>query len=174
MSEPPKRRRIFVAGLTPARKIGAAEDSVPSPATAPFLIGHGYDIHRLQTGGKLLLGGVVVSEEVSADAHSDGDVILHAVTDAILGAMALGDIGQHFPPADPKWKGVASRVFVEDAYQRARRAGYALVNLDITLMLERPKVAPYRDDILRSLRQMFAARGTINLKAGTNEGCDAV
>src|SRR3954471_8062748 len=82
-------------------------------APTPFRIGHGYDLHRLKKGGRLMLAGVLVSEEVGPIAHSDGDVVIHAVVDALLGAMAWGDIGQHFPDTDARWKGAASRVFLE-------------------------------------------------------------
>src|SRR5947207_3156284 len=85
-----------------------------------FRIGHGYDLHRLQPGGQLLLGSIVVSDQISPIAHSDGDVVLHAIVDALLGAMGWGDIGEHFPDTDARWRGAASRVFVETVYARAR------------------------------------------------------
>ena len=148
--------------------------------SAPYLIGHGYDIHRLQPGGKLTLCGVVISEEMSPIAHSDGDVAYHAIVDAILGALGLGDIGEMFPNTDPKWKNAASRVFVETALQRANDAGYALSNLDVTLLIEKPKIKPFKPQMLEALRSLSgsavpeAPGATINIKAGTNEGCDAV
>ena len=141
----------------------------------PFRIGHGYDLHRLQPGGKLLLAGVVVSEQMSPLAHSDGDVILHALVDALLGAIGQGDIGEHFPDTDPKWKGVASRVFVETVYAQVKQAGWSLANADITLLAERPKIKPFKAAMLASLRAMLGEEDAlINIKAGTNEGCDAV
>src|SRR3954447_8968432 len=142
--------------------------------TAPFLIGHGYDIHRLQSGGKLTLCGVVVSEEISPIAHSDGDVVYHALVDAILGAMGFGDIGESFPNTDPKWKDAHSRVFVETALRRASRAGYAPANIDVTLLIEKPKISPFKQQMLAALRKLVGPGVTINIKAGTNEGCDAI
>ena len=141
----------------------------------PFRIGHGYDLHRLQPGGKLLLAGVAVSDQISPIAHSDGDVILHALVDAMLGAMGWGDIGEHFPDTDAKWKGAASRLFVEAVYGNVKKAGYELVNLDVTLLAERPKIKPFKPAMVASLRQMFGDENIgINVKAGTNEGCDAI
>ena len=170
---PPHRRHI--AGLTPARKTpGAEQREAPEVAKAPFRIGHGYDIHRVQAGGKLVLGGLVVSEEMSPIAHSDGDVVIHAIVDALLGAMGWGDIGQMFPDSDPQWKGAASRVFLEQVYGKVKREGYRLSNADITLLIERPRIAPFKSQITENLRQAFGNTGAINLKAGTNEGCDAV
>src|SRR2546427_481430 len=109
-----------------------------------FRIGHGYDIHRLQPGGRLTLAGVVISELMSAIAHSDGDVVLHAVVDALLGAMGMGDIGEHFPDTEAKWEGVASRVFVQTVAAEMKKGGYELVNVDVTLLAERPKIKPFR------------------------------
>src|SRR5207249_3161783 len=109
-----------------------ASESAASPA--PFLVGHGYDIHRLQSGGKLMLGGVNVSEEMSAIAHSDGDVVLHALVDALLGALGLGDIGEYFPNSDPRWKNAASRLFVEEVNRRLLQRGYRVSNVDITIL----------------------------------------
>jgi 2-C-methyl-D-erythritol 2,4-cyclodiphosphate synthase len=140
----------------------------------PFLIGHGYDLHRLQPSGKLLLAGVEVSDQFSPIAHSDGDVILHAVVDALLGAMGWGDIGEHFPDTDEKWKNAPSRVFVDIVYADIRKAGYELMNLDVTLLAERPKIKPFKPALLASLRQMFGPTAGLNVKAGTNEGCDAI
>jgi 2-C-methyl-D-erythritol 2,4-cyclodiphosphate synthase len=145
----------------------------------PFLIGHGYDLHRLQAGGKLLLAGVVVSEEMSAIAHSDGDVVIHALVDAMLGAIGQGDIGEHFPDTDPRWRGAASRTFIEATYAQVLAAGYELSNADVTILAERPRLKPFKPAMLASLSTMLinplATRAPIiNLKAGTNEGCDAI
>src|SRR6266487_3955995 len=137
-----------------------------------FRIGHGYDLHRLQPGGQLLLGGIVVSTEISPIAHSDGDVVLHALVDALLGAMAWGDIGEHFPDTDPKWKNAPSRLFLEHAYDLARQAGYTLVNADVTILAERPKLKPFKLQMIENLQQLLG--GQINIKAGTNEKCDAI
>jgi 2-C-methyl-D-erythritol 2,4-cyclodiphosphate synthase len=145
-----------------------------STSPIPFRIGHGYDLHRLQPGGKLLLAGVQVSDQLSPIAHSDGDVILHALVDALLGAMAWGDIGEHFPDTDPKWKNAPSRLFVESVYADVRSAGYAVSNLDITLLAEHPKIKPFKPAMTTALRALLGPEAAINIKAGTNEGCDAI
>jgi 2-C-methyl-D-erythritol 2,4-cyclodiphosphate synthase len=171
-----ERRRKVIAGLTPARKSDSAPSgsSNPTQLTIPFRIGHGYDIHRLQAGGKLALGGVVVSDEISPIAHSDGDVVIHALVDALLGAMGWGDIGQMFPDSDEQWRGAASRVFIETVYRRVREAGFALSNADITILAERPRLGPFKLTIAQTLRELFGGAGTINIKAGTNEGCGEI
>jgi 2-C-methyl-D-erythritol 2,4-cyclodiphosphate synthase len=138
-----------------------------------FRIGHGYDLHRLQAGGTLRLGGVVVDSTRSPVAHSDGDVVLHAVVDAILGALALGDIGEHFPNSDPRWKGADSRAFVEGAMRHVRSAGLLVVNLDVTVLCEQPKLKAFKSQMVKNLTHLTGA-GAVNVKAGTNEGCDAV
>jgi 2-C-methyl-D-erythritol 2,4-cyclodiphosphate synthase len=140
-----------------------------------FRIGHGYDIHRLQSGGKLVVGGIVVAEGISPIAHSDGDVVAHAVVDALLGAMALGDIGEHFPNSDPQWKGVSSRVFLVRTLEQLVAAGFRPHNLDITIMAERPKLKPFKRQMaawLAEALEMPVSR--VNVKAGTNEECDAI
>jgi 2-C-methyl-D-erythritol 2,4-cyclodiphosphate synthase len=138
----------------------------------PFLIGHGYDLHRLQTGGRLLLAGIEVSTDISPIAHSDGDVVIHALVDAILGALALGDIGEHFPDSDPQWKDAASRLFLQHAYELAKSRGYALINADITILAERPKLKPFKPLMIEKLKEIVG--GQVNIKAGTNEKCDAI
>jgi 2-C-methyl-D-erythritol 2,4-cyclodiphosphate synthase len=135
-------------------------------------IGHGYDLHRLQQGGKLLLGGVIVAENLSPIAHSDGDVVIHALVDAILGAIGQGDIGEHFPDTDPKWKGAASSVFLDHAVKLAREGGWRVVNADVTVLAEKPKIKPFKSRIVADLMQAVGA--PVNLKAGSNEGCDAI
>ena len=137
-----------------------------------FRIGHGYDIHRLQPGGRLLVGGVVVSETMSAVAHSDGDVAIHALVDAIFGALGVGDIGEHFADTDPQWKHAAGDRFLTAAVAEAKAAGYAVANADVTLMAERPKIKPFKAAIRRRLTDLCGA--PVNLKAGTNEGMDAI
>jgi 2-C-methyl-D-erythritol 2,4-cyclodiphosphate synthase len=177
--DPPRRRRVVVEGLTPRR--GAAPTSAAHPASpaqlAPFLVGHGYDLHRLQPtcdGKRLVLGGVVISEELCPVSHSDGDVVLHALVDALLGAIGAGDIGEMFPNTDPRWKGADSRRFVDEAWRRVRQRGYGLGNLDVTVMLERPKVGPHKAAMIGRLRELLGPSGGINLKAATNEGVDAI
>jgi 2-C-methyl-D-erythritol 2,4-cyclodiphosphate synthase len=135
-------------------------------------IGHGYDIHRLQPGGQLLVGGVVVASDISAVAHSDGDVAIHALVDAILGAIGQGDIGEHFPNNDPAWRDASSIVFLNAAVARARGAGYVPVNADITILAERPKLKAFKPGMVSVLSDALGA--PVSVKAGTNEGCDAV
>jgi 2-C-methyl-D-erythritol 2,4-cyclodiphosphate synthase len=142
------------------------------PIDIPFRVGHGYDIHRLQPGGRLMIGGVAVSDSVSAVAHSDGDVAIHALVDAILGAMGWGDIGQSFPNSDAKWKGVASRLFLESVCSRLAESGWAVSNADVTIMAERPTLNPYRQAMAAAISGITG--GLVNVKAGTNEQCDAV
>jgi 2-C-methyl-D-erythritol 2,4-cyclodiphosphate synthase len=174
MSQPPGHRgRKVIGGLSPARSTDTAR-APQADDKAAFLVGHGYDIHRIQTGGKMLLSGVVVSDQMSPIAHSDGDVVIHALVDALLGAMGWGDIGQMFSDADDQWKGAASRVFLETVYAKVRSAGYRLGNADVTILAERPRLAPFKVAMTESLRELFQRDGSINLKAGTNEGCDAV
>jgi 2-C-methyl-D-erythritol 2,4-cyclodiphosphate synthase len=113
--------------------------------------GLGWDVHRLVPGRPLILGGVTVPSEIGLDGHSDADVLAHAITDAILGASALGDIGMHFPDSDPRWKGVDSLVFLRHARELAEAAGFRIVNVDSTVILERPKLKDYRDQIRERL-----------------------
>jgi 2-C-methyl-D-erythritol 2,4-cyclodiphosphate synthase len=138
----------------------------------PIRIGHGYDIHRMQAGGELVLGGVTVSTEMSPIAHSDGDVVIHAIVDALLGAMAWGDIGEKFHNTDPQWKAASSRVFLETVYAQVKAAGYCMVNVDVTILAERPKLQPFKHPIAENLVRMLG--GQVNIKAGTNEGCDSI
>jgi 2-C-methyl-D-erythritol 2,4-cyclodiphosphate synthase len=167
----------MVHGLTPARKAPGTAAAFPANRpTAPFLVGHGYDIHRLEktAAGKLVLAGVTVSQEVSAVAHSDGDVIYHALVDAILGALGLADIGEIFPNTDPKWKDAASHLFVEEVVSRARQLGYRVSNVDVTLLLEQPKIKPHKAQMIANIRALLDQVNVVNVKAGTNEQCDAV
>ncbi len=138
-------------------------------------VGHGYDLHRLQPGGKLTLGTIVVSTDISPVAHSDGDVVLHALVDALLGAIAGGDIGELFPNTDPQWKNAPSRVFVEAAMQRVNQAGYRVGNTDITILAERPKLKSFKPAIQKAVAELLSvAVDQVNIKAGTNEGVDAI
>jgi 2-C-methyl-D-erythritol 2,4-cyclodiphosphate synthase len=137
-----------------------------------FRIGHGYDIHRLKPGGQLFLAGIEVADGISPIAHSDGDVVLHAVVDALLGAAGLGDIGEMFPNTDPHWKNAASRVFVEGTMDRIRKLNFEVVNADITILAERPKLKEYKPKMIASLKSLVG--GAISVKAGTNEECDSI
>ncbi len=118
-------------------------------------IGQGWDNHRTKEGRPLVLGGVTIPCEFGLDGHSDADILLHAVTDAILGAMALGDIGMHFPDTDPQWKGESSDRFLRHAVKLASELGYHLVNVDSTIVLQRPKLGEYRAKISESLAQIL-------------------
>jgi 2-C-methyl-D-erythritol 2,4-cyclodiphosphate synthase len=114
-------------------------------------IGQGWDVHRIAEGRPLILGGVTIPSEFGLEGHSDADVLAHAITDAILGALALGDIGMHFPDTDPQWKGADSLVFLRHVCGLASAAGYRIVNVDSTVILERPKLKEYRLPIRESL-----------------------
>jgi 2-C-methyl-D-erythritol 2,4-cyclodiphosphate synthase len=147
----------------------------PPPPGPAHRIGHGFDLHRLEPGPQLVLAGVTVSEDVRPVAHSDGDVVLHALVDALLGAMGWGDIGEHFPNDEPRWKDAPSRVFVETVYGKVRAAGYAVGNVDVTILAERPRLKAFKPRMVESVAAMLGvAAGRVNVKAGTNEGVDAV
>ncbi len=124
-----------------------------APEPGEIRIGLGWDVHRLAPGRPLILGGVPVPSEHGLDGHSDADVLAHAITDAILGAAALGDIGMHFPDTDPRWKGADSLVFLRRARQLAGERGYRLVNVDSTVILERPKLKDFRQAIRQRLAE---------------------
>ena len=144
-------------------------------AVVPFRVGQGYDSHRLVEGRPLILGGVTIPFELGLDGHSDADVLLHAVTDAVLGAAALGDIGQHFPPSDPQWKGADSRRLLKAVVALAREKGWSVVNCDATIVAERPKIGPHMPAIRASLAATLGvAEEVVNVKAKTNEKMDAV
>jgi 2-C-methyl-D-erythritol 2,4-cyclodiphosphate synthase len=115
--------------------------------------GLGWDVHRTAPGRPLILGGVTVPSDFGLEGHSDADVLAHAITDAILGAAALGDIGMHFPDTDPRWKGCDSLVFLRHAKELAKERGYSIVNVDSTVILERPKLKDYRTTIRERLAQ---------------------
>lgn len=133
-------------------------------------IGSGYDVHRLVPGEGLWLCGVFIAHGHSLSGHSDADVALHALTDAILGAAALGDIGEHFPPSDPQWKGAASHIFLAHAARLAHDAGYVVGNVDVTIICEAPKVGPHRAAMRARLAELLAVDiGAISVKATTTE-----
>ena len=119
-------------------------------------VGLGWDVHRLAPGRPLILGGVPVPSELGLEGHSDADILLHAITDALLGAAALGDIGMHFPDTDPAWKGADSARFLTHAAKLVRDLGYEIVNLDTTVILERPKLKDHRLPIRESIARILA------------------
>lgn len=138
-------------------------------------IGIGFDIHRLARGRKLVLGGLEIESNVGLEGHSDADVVLHAVTDAILGACGMGDIGDHFPSSDPKWEGAASRSFLNAALDMADRAGFDLVNCDTIIVAERPHLGAWKEGIRSSLAGMLGLGiDRVCVKAKTAEGLGAV
>jgi 2-C-methyl-D-erythritol 2,4-cyclodiphosphate synthase len=136
-------------------------------------IGQGWDVHRLAPGRPLILGGVSVPSELGLQGHSDADVLSHAITDALLGAAALGDIGQHFPDSDPRWKGADSLQFLAHARDVLRERGYRVVNVDSTVILERPKLKEYRiaiRDRLAATLQIEAGRVSVKFKTAEGMG----
>lgn len=133
-------------------------------------IGHGFDVHKFGGEPPLILGGVTVPYEVGLIAHSDGDVVLHAISDAILGAMALGDIGKHFPDTDAEFKGADSRELLKHCYQLALDRGFSLSNLDVTIIAQAPKMAPHIETIRAVLAiDLQSDIDDINVKATTTE-----
>jgi 2-C-methyl-D-erythritol 2,4-cyclodiphosphate synthase len=136
----------------------------------PFRIGQGYDCHALVAGRKLILGGVSIPHETGLMGHSDADALLHAITDAILGAAGLGDIGRHFPDTDPRFSGADSRLLLREACARVRKAGYAIGNIDATIIAQRPKMAPHIPVMVAHVAEdLGIAPDRVNIKAKTNE-----
>ena len=133
-------------------------------------IGQGYDVHRFKEGGDVILGGVKIPYEQGLEAHSDGDVVLHALCDALLGAAALGDIGKHFPDTDPEFKGADSRVLLRHVYRIVQEKGYQLVNADITIIAQAPKMSPHTAAMCRNIADDLKVDvDCINVKATTTE-----
>lgn len=133
-------------------------------------IGQGWDVHRIAVGRPLILGGIAIPADFGLDGHSDADVLAHAITDAILGAIAAGDIGMHFPDTDPRWKGSDSLKFLKHACELAAQAGFRIVNVDSTVIMERPKLKDYRLPIRESLaKAMDLDVGQVSVKFKTAE-----
>ncbi|RYV01943.1 2-C-methyl-D-erythritol 2,4-cyclodiphosphate synthase [Shewanella sp. OPT22] len=133
-------------------------------------IGHGFDVHKFGSDKPLMLGGVLVPYDIGLIAHSDGDVVLHAISDAILGAMALGDIGKHFPDTDPEFSGADSRELLKHCYKLALEKGFKLGNLDVTVIAQVPKMAPHIEAIRNILAlDLVSNIDSINVKATTTE-----
>ena len=133
-------------------------------------LGNGFDVHAFEPGDHVVLCGVRVPHDKALKGHSDADVGMHAVTDAIYGALADGDIGQHFPPSDPQWKGAASHIFLEHAVSLAAERGFRIANVDCTLICERPKIGPHAEEMRRELaRIMKIEMSRISVKATTSE-----
>ena len=138
-------------------------------------IGYGYDSHRFETGRRLVLGGVEFAGETGLKGHSDADVLIHAVIDALLGAAALGDIGGHFPDTDERWCGADSAELLAEVMREVASHGYRLGNLDVTVICERPKLRPKVEEIRRRLAEIMSAEvGQISVKGKTNEKMDDI
>ena len=159
--------------ITTASDLDAARRAAGLSSTAR--IGTGYDLHRLIDGRPLILGGVTVPAEKGAIGHSDADVVCHAVIDAVLGAACEGNVGQHYPDTDPRWKGASSIPMLRDSVRLIGRRGLKVANVDVTVVLERPKIAPYIDEIRSQLASALEVPiDCVSVKGKTNEGVDAV
>ena len=136
----------------------------------PFRIGHGYDVHRLVTNRALIIGGVTIPYEKGLDGHSDADVLLHAITDALLGAAALGDIGKLYPDNDDRFLGIDSLLLLKDTKDRLTSLGYTVGNVDATVIAQRPKLAPYIETMRENIaRVLNVPINSVNVKATTEE-----
>ncbi|KAJ8768488.1 hypothetical protein K2173_022578 [Erythroxylum novogranatense] len=165
----------ITAAASTAVQVDQTTTSSKASKSLPFRVGHGFDLHRLEPGYPLIIGGIDVPHERGCEAHSDGDVLLHCVVDAILGALGLPDIGQIFPDNDPKWKGAPSSVFVKEAVRLMHEAGYEIGNLDATLILQKPKLSPFKEIIRNNLSELLGADpSVVNLKAKTHEKVDSL
>lgn len=135
-----------------------------------FRIGYGYDVHKLVSERKLILGGVEIPHHLGLEGHSDADVLLHAITDGLLGALALGDIGKHFPDTDPKYKNADSRILLKDAYKLIKNKGFELGNLDATIVAQEPKLLPFISQIRETIAgDLETEIENISIKATTSE-----
>lgn len=134
-------------------------------------IGFGWDSHAFKPGVPLKIGGLAIDHPEGLAGHSDGDVLLHAITDALLGAVSAGDIGSFFPPGDPRWKGADSSIFLNLALEEIQNAGYRIVNIDTTLVLAAPKIAPIAGELRERVAELLDIKpGTVSIKAKTPEG----
>ena len=171
-SEPSGRRDRRTAGFEDESPIDQPETDAESDENGPGIrIGNGFDVHRFTKGDHVVLCGVRIPFDRSLEGHSDADVGLHAVTDALLGAIAAGDIGRWFPPSDPKWKGADSAVFLRAASEHLRTVGYRISNIDCTIICEAPKIAPHVDRMCERIAEIAEiSRHQVNVKATTTEG----
>jgi 2-C-methyl-D-erythritol 2,4-cyclodiphosphate synthase len=134
-------------------------------------IGYGFDSHAFKPGVPLVIGGLTIDHPEGLAGHSDGDVLLHAITDALLGAVSAGDIGTFFPPSDPRWKGAASSVFLQTALEEVATAGYKIVNIDTVLVMARPKIVPIAGELRERVAELLGVKpGEVGIKAKTPEG----
>jgi len=161
----------LVAGDERLKKLTVAEDFMDRTTLARWpRTGTGYDVHRLAAGEELWLCGVRIEHHHGLSGHSDADVAIHALVDAILGACAMGDIGQHFPPSDPQWRGASSDRFLEHAVELARAAGFAIGNVDVTIICEAPRIGPHREAMRARLAQLLGTGvNAVSVKATTTE-----
>jgi len=163
-----------------ARASGRARAAPREAPILPYRIGHGFDLHRLEAKTefpelKLIIGGIEIAHDRGCVAHSDGDVLMHCVVDAITGALGLPDIGQLFPDTDPKWRGQKSDVFVKEAVRLMELAGYSIGNLDVTLIAQRPKISPHKERIRENMANVLGVHPTVvNVKAKTHEKVDSL
>ena len=135
-----------------------------------YRVGHGYDVHRLTEGRKLIIGGVEIPYSLGLDGHSDADVLIHAIMDALLGAAAMGDIGRHFPDSSEEYRGISSIKLLSSVYEKLKGANYDIVNIDSTLIMQKPKIAPYIDEMKSIIsKTLNLDEGRVNIKATTEE-----
>jgi len=159
--------------ITTARDLEAARQQASRPAVSR--IGTGYDLHRLIEGRPMIIGGVTIPSDKGATGHSDADVVCHAVIDAVLGAVCAGNVGQHYPDTDPRWKGASSTQMLRDSVRLVQAQGFLVENVDVTVVLERPKIAPFIDQMRAELAAALGvAADHVSVKGKTNEGVDAV
>ncbi len=160
----------LVDGDERLKKITFAEDFVNAATMPAFRVGQGFDVHRLEAGEELWLCGVQIPHDKGLAGHSDADVALHAITDALLGAIGDGDIGTHFPPSDPQWRGARSGQFLQHAVGLVRAAGYTIANIDLTLICEAPKIGPHRPAMRAEVARLTGlAESAVSIKATTTE-----
>ncbi|MDM7957198.1 bifunctional 2-C-methyl-D-erythritol 4-phosphate cytidylyltransferase/2-C-methyl-D-erythritol 2,4-cyclodiphosphate synthase [Blastomonas sp.] len=156
--------------ITFAKDLAVPHSPVPMPAPMIARTGMGYDVHRLVVGEELWLGGIKIAHDKGLAGHSDADVALHAITDALLGAMALGDIGEHFPPSDPQWRGADSARFLAHAASLVRAKGGVIANIDLTIICEEPKIGPHKASIQQRIATLLDLRpDQVGVKATTTE-----
>lgn len=161
-------RIVMVEGHDDNRKITTADDMTPTLETRTAF---GFDVHGFAAGSQVMLGGIAIPHGQALSGHSDADVALHALTDAVLGTIGAGDIGSHFPPSDPQWRGVSSDRFLRHAVDLLAAAGGRLVHLDLTLVCEAPRIGPHRDAMIESIARIAGiARERVSVKATTTEG----
>ena len=136
-----------------------------------FRIGHGYDVHKLEEGKKFIIGGIEIDHDIGAVGHSDADVVIHVICDALLGALSLGDIGKHFPDTDNKYKGIDSKILLQKVMKLVREEKYQISNVDVTILLQKPKLRNYIDSMRDTLSNIMEInKSQISVKATTTEG----